>query len=53
MLEKSSICISSETIDNVKLEFSSDTGYSSGTDTSSENKTLYCWQIVENISFKF
>ena len=64
MLEKCSICISSETIDNVKLDFSSDTCYSSGTDTSSENTyissgensinvTLYRWQIVENKIFKF
>ena len=64
MLEKCSMCISSETIDNVKLDFSSDTGYSSGTDTSSENTyissgensinvTLYRWQIVENKIFKF
>ena len=64
MLEKCSMCISSETIDNVKLNFSSGTGYSSETDTRCENAyissgensinvTLYHWEIAENKIFKF
>ena len=58
MLEKCSLCKSSETIDNMKLDCSSDTDSRSETDSSSESAcssseecseyvTVRRWQIVE------
>ena len=58
MPEKCSLCKSSETIDDMKLYFPSDTDSRSVTDNcskntrssseeNSENVTIYRWQIVE------
>ena len=58
MLEKCSICQSSETIDDMKLDYSSDSDSSSETGSSNENTyisseensdnvMLNQWQIVE------
>ena len=51
MLEKCSICQSSETIDDMKLDYSSDSDSSSETGSSNENTYISSEENSDNVMF--